>query len=75
MSELKDKIIRNIYKGIENEMLTNNDLVQIIEHSGKLLNLQTVSDYAKSNGISYNGAKNFRQKVNIFNVNFIIDNL
>lgn len=74
MSELKDKIIRNIYKGIENEMLTNNDLVQIIEHSGKLLNLQTVSDYAKSNGISYNGAKKYRHLVSLFNIKFIIDN-
>jgi len=74
MSDLKDKILLNIHKGMENNMLSNNDLVKIIEHTGKLLNLQTVSDYAKSNRISYNGAKNFRTKVSLFNTNFIIDN-
>ncbi len=75
MSDLKDKIILNIHKGMDNNMLSNDDLVQIIEQCGLFLNLKTIADYAKSNNISYNGAKNFRQKVNIFNVNFIIDNL
>lgn len=74
MSDLKDKIILNIHKGMDNNMLSNDDLVQIIEHSGKLLNLQTVSDYAKSNGISYNGAKKYRHLVSLFNIKFIIDN-
>ena len=75
MSDLKDKILLNIYKGMENNMLSNDDLVQIIEQCGNFLNLQTVSDYARSHKISYNGAKKFRQKVCIFNTKFIIDNL
>ena len=75
MSDLKDKILLNIHKGMENNMLSNDDLVQIIEQCGNFLNLQTIADYAKTNNMSYNGAKNFRQKVKIFNVNFIIDNL
>ena len=34
----------------------------------------TISDYAKQNNISYNGAKNFRDKVELFGVIFVIDN-
>lgn len=56
-------------------MLSNDDLVQIIEQCGLFLNMKTIADYAKSNNMSYNGAKNFRQKVCIFNTKFIIDNL
>lgn len=54
--------------------LSNEDLIQIIEHTGSYLNLQTVSDYARQNKISYNGAKKFRIAKEIFGVKFIIDN-
>lgn len=73
-SELKDKIILNIMKGMEQNMLSNTDLIEIIEAAGSFLNLRTISDYAKQNNISYNGAKNFRDNVELFNVNFVIDN-
>ena len=33
-----------------------------------------ITDYAKYNNISYNGAKKFRDVKKIFNINFIIDN-
>ena len=74
MSDLKDKILLNIHKGMENNMLSNDDLVQIIEQCGNFLNLQTVSDYARDHKISYNGAKNYRDKANLFGVKFIVDN-
>lgn len=54
--------------------LSNNDLVQLIEVAGTFLNLQTIPDYAKSKGLSYNGVKNHREIVEIFNVKFVIDN-
>jgi hypothetical protein len=73
-NELKDKIILNIMKGMENNMLSNNDLIEIIEAAGSFLNLRTISDYAKQNNKSYNGVKNFREKIELFNVNFVIDN-
>ena len=53
---------------------TNSDLVQFIESVGKYLGLQTLPDYAKNKKISYNGAKMQKNKVNIFNVKFVIDN-
>ena len=68
------KILKNIHLGVENNLLNNNDLVQIIEQVGSYLNLQTISDYAKENKISYNGAKKFRKTVKLFNVKFVIDN-
>ena len=54
--------------------LSNNDLVQLIEVAGAFLNLQTISDYAKSKNLSYNGVKNYREVVEIFNTKFVIDN-
>jgi len=73
-NELKDKIILNITKGMENNMLSNCDLIEIIEATGKYLNLMTISDYAKQNNISYNGAKNHRDQIYLFGVKFVIDN-
>ena len=67
-------ICEHLSKRIESGELSNEDLVQIIEHVGSYLNLTTRSDYAKQNGLSYNGAKKFRENVKLFNVNFIIDN-
>lgn len=72
--ELKDKIIRNIIKGMDNNMLSNNDLIDIIEATGSFLNLRTISDYATQNNLSYNGAKNHRNVRKIFNVRFVVEN-
>lgn len=71
---LSEKILKNIYLGAENGILSNDDLVQIIEQTGAFLNLQTIATYAKENKISYNGAKKFRNVKKIFGVKFIIDN-
>ena len=71
---LSEKILKNIYLGVENGILSNDDLVQIIEQTGSFLNLQTIATYAKENKISYNGAKKFRNVKKIFGVKFIIDN-
>ena len=54
--------------------LSNNDLVQLIEVAGAFLNLQTIPDYANSKGLSYNGVKNHREIIEIFNTKFVIDN-
>ena len=53
---------------------SNEGLVQIIELAAGFLNLKTISDYAKANGLSYNGAKKYREKNEIAGVKFIIDN-
>ena len=43
MEDLKDKILLNIHKGMLNNLLSNDDLVQIIEQCGSFLNLKTIS--------------------------------
>ena len=60
---------------VANNYISNDCLVQFIELAGSYLNLQTISDYAKTNKLSYNGVKNNRQIVNLFNVKFVIDNV
>ena len=69
-----EEIENKISEMFESGQINNTDLVQIIEHCGAYLNLKTISDYAKTNGISYNGAKKCRQNIKIFNTKYIIDN-
>lgn len=71
---LINSICEHLSNRIVNGELSNDDMVQIIELMGGYLNLCTISDYAKSNHISYNGAKKFRAVKKIFGVKFIIDN-
>ena len=74
MLDLKEKILINIHKGIETNMLSNDDVVQIIEHCGEYLNLCTITKYAKDFSMSYNGVKKFRKIVTLFGVKFVIEN-
>lgn len=57
-----------------NGEFTNEDLIQFIEVAGSFLNLKTISDYAKAKNLSYNGVKNHRQIIEVFNVKFVVDN-
>ena len=59
---------------MDNNSLSNDDLITIIKTCGSCLNLRTISDYAKNNNISYNSAKNFRSNAELFGAKFIIDN-
>lgn len=70
-NELRDKIFQNYESG----HISDEHLVQIIELSAQYLNLQTLTNYAKSEGISYNGAKKRKlSTVNISGQIFIINN-
>ena len=71
---LLETILNSLSEGIESNQLSNEDCLKIIEHTGGYLNLKTISDYAKSNGKSYNGVKKFREVKKLFNVKFVIDN-
>jgi hypothetical protein len=67
-----------ILSEIDNYVKQNTDinafLVQLIEHAGGYLNIQTIPDYAKDANMSYNGVKNNREIKEIFNIKFVIDN-
>lgn len=69
-----NKLLNFIAEKFETNQLDNTDLVQIIEHCGDYLNLMSISDYAKENGMSYNGVKNHREIITIFNQKFVLDN-
>jgi hypothetical protein len=72
---LVNKICEHLSQRIQAGQLNNKDMVQIIEHIGGYLNIKTRSEYAKKNNMSYNGAKKFRQNIDLFGVKFIVDNL
>lgn len=74
MTDFEQNIINKIGESAQNGELSNYCMVQIIELLGGYLNLKTISDYAKSNSLSYNGAKKCRQKIDLFGVKFIVDN-
>lgn len=71
---LINKIQEHLSFRIENGELTNEELVQLIEHIGSYLNLETIPNYAKKNKMSYNGVKKFRNIKTIFKTKFVIDN-
>jgi hypothetical protein len=74
MNTILEDIKQIIGDMVQDDELSNDELVQIIEHCGMYLNLKTVSDFAKDNEMSYNGVKKFRNVVKIFNVKFVIEN-
>lgn len=54
--------------------LDNNSLLQLFEVMGQYLNLETIPNYAKRTGLTYNGVKCTRMIKEIFGVKFVIDN-
>ena len=74
LTKTETNVLHRIEEMIKEGKLSNDCLVQLIELSGNYLNIQTIPNYAKSNNISYNGAKKFRDIREIFDVKFVIDN-
>lgn len=68
------KLIDFIASKYEAGELDDDSLVQLIELASSYLNLKTIANYAKSNRMSYNGAKKYRKTVNLLGIKFIIDN-
>lgn len=70
-NELRDKLFLNYEAGA----ISDEQLVQVIELSANYLNLKTITNYAKVNKITYNGAlKRKLNKAIIDNQTFIINN-
>jgi hypothetical protein len=64
-----------IYDKFNNNEITEQDLVQIIILGFDLLNLKTISKFAKGNNKTFRGVSEFNK--NIININgnkFVIDN-
>lgn len=52
----------------------NADVVQIIELALDYLNAETIGNYSKNSGLSYNGVKKCREVVNSRIGKYVIDN-
>ena len=79
MSELSEKIKKHLVKRIQENELSNSEMVEIIDTVGMYLNLRTVANYATLENISYNGVlariKSGKIKeYGLFGVKFIISN-
>lgn len=72
--EFERRIEVNLHNYVMQVDNPNEFLVQLIELAGGYLNLQTIADYAKENGMSYNGVKKCRNVQVLFNTRFVIDN-
>lgn len=73
-AENTNKLLNFVAEKFETGQLENQSLVQLIELCGNYLNLCTIAEYAKANKMSYNGVKNHRKIVTLFNQKFVIDN-
>lgn len=72
---LSDKLQTNLVEGYKNKMLSDDEVVQLIELGFDLLGLKSYSDAAKELKKSYNGIKKFHpKKVKINNLKFVITN-
>lgn len=70
-----NELQKELFSNYESGLISDNEFVQIFEQIAAYLNLKTITNYAKANKISYNGAlKRKTNKVTIDNQTFIIDN-
>jgi len=74
LTEYEIQSLKKLSEAIYSGKWSNEGLVQLIEHAGTFLNIKTIPDYCKANGITYNGAKKHRKVIKLFNVKLVIDN-
>lgn len=74
-TSLFSKLHKNIYLGYEQEMISDQEMVQLLELMNDLLQLKTIAQFARETGKSYNGIKhNYKHKVIVSGKTYIIDN-
>ena len=72
---LAEKIEINIYKGYNEGIINDTEMVQIIILMFDLLGLTSIADYARRVGKTYRGVSKYCKKiVNINNFKYVIDN-
>ena len=74
LTEKEKEVINRYGRFLNDNSISETFLIKIFELTGLYSNLETISDYAKRTGMSYNGVKNCRKTIKLFNVNFVIDN-
>lgn len=76
---LTDKIIQHLCERVQNNELTNDEIINIIESLSCYLNLETISHFAKRKALSYNGVlKQIEtgklKTIDFFSIKFIVEN-
>ena len=74
LTEKETLTIERYGKFLREQNPSTDFLVQILELTGGHLNLETIQNYCKRTGMSYNGAKNYRKIFNMFGVRYVIEN-
>jgi hypothetical protein len=74
ISEYEASSLSKLTESIHAGKWSNEGLVQLIERAGMYLNLETIPNYAKKNGMSYNGVKKHRYIRSVLGVKMVIDN-
>ena len=74
MNELEVEMLTKFERRVMENGVSNTFLVELIKSAGSFLNLETIPNYAKRTGKSYQGVKKFRHIEKIFDVKFVIDN-
>lgn len=79
ISPLAQKINEHLNSRVHKSELNNLDLILIVKNLCQYFNLATYSDYAKREGISYNGVKSRLEakkisEIEFFGVKYVIDN-
>ena len=74
MTEKELNIINKLGNYIQTKNISNDFLVQLIELGFDFLNAETISDYARTYNMSYNGVKKCRNIVTIRNLKFVVEN-
>lgn len=70
-----DKFINWFCVKFQQGELDNESILEFFKVAGSYLNLETIPDYAKRTGMTYQGVKVGRRIEEIFGVKFVIDNL
>ena len=73
ISDAEHDLIMRFDSYLLNNKLSAESKVQLIELIGNSLRIDTISNYAKTNNLSYNGVKNHRNIINLFGCKFVIE--
>lgn len=74
IKENTDKLIHFVATKFEKGELNNESLLELFKVMGNYLNLKTPSDYARDNGLTYQGVNSCRNIQEIFGVRFVVEN-
>ena len=74
LTEYESKSLENFEKAIINGKFSTEGLVHFFELCGQYLNVCSLTEYAKQNRLSYNGAKKRKQTRNLNGIKYLVNN-